>query len=166
MQAVAVPLPPYHPRVLLVSRHSLFTALIPRYVAALRADASIPRPSISIEEAARGVLRRTLKLLVRHQGRVPVSEAVRFILNGDKPGEITDARRKIGLRLLELVVESSGLIQPNSSGATFSLHPDWSQRFVERFEAREAAILTATTHWYAWSPKAQKPSLEEHTTNQ
>lgn len=142
MQAVAVPLPPYHPRVLLVSRQSLFTALTPRYVAALRADASIP-----IEEAARSVLRRTLKLLVRHQGCVPVSEAVRFIMNGDKPGELTDARRKIGLRLLGLVVESSGLIEPDSSGAMFSLHPEWSKRFAERYEAREDAIRSATAHW-------------------
>jgi len=147
MQAVAIPLPPYHPRVLLVSRQSLFIALIPRYVAALRADASIPRPSISIEEAARGVLRRTLKLLVRHQGRVPVSEAVRFILNGDKPGELTDARKKIGLRLLGLVVESSGLIEPDESGAMFSLHPEWSKRFAERYEAREDAIRSATAQW-------------------
>jgi len=147
MQAVAVPLPPFHPRVLLVSRQSLFTALVPRYVAALRADKSIPTPSTPIEEVARGVLRRTLKLLVRHQGCVPVREAVRFILNGDKPGELTDARRKIGLRLLELVVESSGLVESDSSGAMFSLHPEWSKRFAERYEAREDAIRSATAHW-------------------
>lgn len=158
MQAVAVPLPPYHPRVLSVSRQSLFTALVPRYVAALRADTSIPIPSIPIEEAARGVLRRTLQLLVRHQGCVPMSEAVRFILNGDKPGELTDARRKIGLRLLELVVESSGLIEPNSYGAAFSLHPEWSKRFIERYDARETSILEATAHWGSREPREHPAS--------
>jgi hypothetical protein len=72
---------------------------------------------------------------------------VRFILNGDKPGELTEARAKVGARLLELVIECSELIKIDSSGSTFSFHPEWSNRFCARYEAQESRILQAIAHW-------------------
>lgn len=156
MQPTVVALPAYHPRVLNVSYRTVSAVLVPRYVAGLSADATIPQPTIAITDAATRVLLCILKLLVRHQGDVPVGEAVRFILNGDKPGELIEARAKVGARLLELVIECSELIKVDSSGSTFSLHPEWSKRFCARYEAQESRILEAIEHR---GPQADRKSL-------
>lgn len=147
MQAVVVPLPPYHPRVLQAAHWSLFTALIPRYSAAIREDNSIPESLGPVDHAAETALRRIMKLLVRHHGCVPVNEAVRFLLKGDSPGELTETRREIGLRLLRALIMSSELIQVGNSGTTFSLHPAWAQRFCDRYEERERCYRAGEARW-------------------
>ena len=147
MQTAIAALPPFHPRVIQASYKPLMAALVPRYVAAFNQDTTLPKPKETPEAAARAVLRRALKLLVRHQGCVPVRKALGYIWSGDEARKLTDTQAGTACRLLELVMECSELIVTDCDGSTFSLHPEWSRRFSERYAEQEANILAMTAHW-------------------
>jgi len=147
MHTAIAALPPFHPRVIQASYKPLTAAFVPRYVQALNQDTSLPKSKLTVEALARSVLKRTLRLLVEHQGVVPVSEALSYLMLGTAKQPITDTQGKTACRLLELVMECSELIVTNCEGNTFSLHPEWSQRFCERYEKQEARILAMTAHW-------------------
>lgn len=147
MQTAIADLPAFHPRVIQASYKPLMAALVPRYVAVFNQDTALPNPNRTPEAVARAVLRRSLKLLVKHQGCVPVSKALGYILSGDEARELTDTQAGTACRLLGLVMECSELIVTDCDGSTFSLHPEWSRRFSERYAEQEAHILAMTAHW-------------------
>lgn len=147
MHTAIAALPPFHPRVIQASYKPLIAALVPRYAQAYTQDTTLPKSKLTVEALARGVLRRTLRLLVEHQGVVPVSEALSYLMLGTAKQPLTDTQGKTACRLLELVMECSELIVTNCEGNTFSLHPEWSRRFCERHEKKEASILAMTAHW-------------------
>ncbi len=152
MHAAIAALPPYHPRVIWDNYPALIAALVPRYVQAYNQDTTLPKAKCTTEALARTVLRRTLRLLTEHQGAVPVSKALSYLMFGAQKRQLTEAQEKTGCRLLELVMECSELIVTNCEGTTFSLHPEWSQRFCERYEKKEASILAMTAHWDSPAP--------------
>ncbi|WP_196356769.1 hypothetical protein [Stutzerimonas stutzeri] len=86
-----------------------------------------------------------------------MSEALSYLMLGTAKQPLTDTQGKTACRLLELVMECSELIVTNCEGNTFSLHPEWSQRFCERYEKKEASILAMTAHWD--SPAPESPQL-------
>ncbi|RFF62188.1 hypothetical protein D0A22_15725 [Stutzerimonas stutzeri] len=147
MHAAIAALPPFHPRVIQASYKPLIAALVPRYVQAVNQDTSLPKSKLTVEALARSVLQRTLSLLVEHQGTVPVREALSYLMRGAAKQPLTDIQEKTAGRLLELVMECSELIVTNCEGSTFSLHPEWSRRFCERYEQKEARVLAMTAHW-------------------
>jgi len=147
MHAAIAALPPFHPRVIQASYKPLIAALVPRYVQAVNQDTSLPKSKLTVEALARSVLKRTLSLLVEHQGAVPVREALSYLMLGTAKQPLTDIQEKTAGRLLELVMECSELIVTNCEGSTFSLHPEWSRRFCERYEQKEARVLAMTAHW-------------------
>ncbi len=147
MHTAIAALPPFHPRVIQASYKPLTAAFVPRYVQALNQDTSLPKSKLTVEALARSVLKRALRLLVQHQGAVPVSQALSYLMLGTGNQPLTDTQGKTACRLLELVMECSELIVTNCEGNTFSLHPEWSQRFCERYEKQEARILAMTAHW-------------------
>lgn len=147
MQVAIAALPPFHPRVIQASYKSLIAAIAPRYALAYNQDTTLPQSKLTAEALARSVLKRTLRLLVKHQGTVPVSEALSYLMLGAAKQQLTETQAKTACRLLELVMECSELIVTNCEGTIFSLHPEWSQRFCERYEEREAKILAMTANW-------------------
>lgn len=147
MQTAIAALPPFHPRVIQASYKPLMAALVPRYVAAFNQVTTLPNPKRTPEAIAQGFLRRSLKLLVKHQGCVPVSKALSHILSGDEARELTDTQAGTSVRLLELLMECSELIVTDCDGSTFSLHPEWSRRFCERYAEQEGKTLAMTAHW-------------------
>lgn len=147
MHATIAALPPFHPRVIQASYKPLIAALVPRYAQAYNQDTFLPKSKLIATALARTILRRTLRLLVQHQGIVPVSEALSYLMLGAAKQPLTDTQEKTACRLLELVMECSELIVTNCEGNTFSLHPEWSRRFSERYEEKESRILAMTAHW-------------------
>lgn len=162
MHAAIAALPPFHPRVIQASYKPLIAALIPRYVQAVNQDTSLPKSKLTVEALARSVLQRTLSLLVEHQGTVPVREALSYLMRGAAKQPLTDIQEKTAGRLLELVMECSELIVTNCEGSTFSLHPEWSRRFCERYEQKEARVLAMTAHWDLEASEPSKlPGIEQ-----
>ena len=152
MHIATASLPAFHPRVLDVNRAPLLAALVPRYVAALNQEDTIPVDNEAAEPLAQSILNRTLRLLIDHQGSAPVTASLGYLLTGDKTRQLNENERITARRLLELVVESSGLLVTNCEGTEFSLHPEWSRRFCERYHQREAHLLALTANWDSqWS---------------
>jgi len=147
MHTAIAALPPFHPWVLQNSAAPLMAALVPLYASSLNHAATFPDPKKTPEVIARVVLRRVLKLLVKHQGCIPVSNALCFVIGGDEAQVLTDRQKGKAARLLELLIGCSGLIVTDSTITTLSLHPEWSRRFCERYEEQELNILAMTAHW-------------------
>lgn len=147
MHTAIAALPPYHPWVLQVSAAPLMAVLVPIYASSLNQAATFPDPKKTPEVTARVVLRRVLKLLVKHQGCVPVRNALCFVICGDEGLELTDRQKGRAARLLEVLIGCSGLIVTDCTMTSLSLHPEWSRRFCERYEEQELNILAMTAHW-------------------
>lgn len=160
MYVATAALPSFHPRVIQASYRPLVAALVPRYVQALNQDAALPQSKLTTEALARSVLKRTLRLLVEHQGLVPVRKALSYLMCGNAKQQLTRAQEAGACRLLELVMECSELIVTDCEGATFSLHPEWSRRFCERYEKQEARVLAMTAHWHS-SDQIKNPHYKE-----
>jgi hypothetical protein len=147
MHTAIAALPPFHPWVLQASAGPLLVALVPLYAPSLTQDATLSNPKRTPEVIARVVIRRVLKLLEKHQGCVPISNALRFVMCGDEARELTAIQERKSVRLLELLIGCSGLIVADCAISTLSLHPEWSRRFCERYEEQELTILARTAHW-------------------
>lgn len=147
MHTAIAELPPFHPWVLQTSAAPLMAALVPLYASSLNQAAMFSNPKRTPEDIARIVLRRVLKLLVKHQGCVPVTNALCFVTCGDESRELTDRQEWTAARLLELLIGCTGLIVTDCAITTFSLHPEWSRRFCERYAEQELNILTMTANW-------------------
>lgn len=147
MHTAIAALPPFHPWVLQASAAPLMAALVPLYSPSLNQDATLSNPERTPEVIARVVICRVLKLLEKHQGCVPISNALCFVMCGDEARELTDRQERQAARLLELLIGCSGLIVADCTVTTLSLHPEWSRRFCERYEEQELNILAMTAQW-------------------
>lgn len=147
MHTAIAALPPFHPWVLQASAGPLLVALVPLYAPSLTQDATLSNPKRPPEVIARVVIRRVLKLLEKHQGCIPISKALSFVMCGDESRQLSDRQERKAARLLELLISCSGLIMTDCAITTLSLHPEWSRRFCERYEAQELNILAMTAHW-------------------
>jgi len=150
MQVATPALPPYHPRVLQDNLQPLYRFLIPVYSACLARDLKLERHRFTPAATAEAVIRHAFKLLVRHQGAIPLSE-LPYLLVGDSGRKVTKKIRRLAVRVYEVTLGAS-VFQIDHERGTCSLHPEWAQKFYEQHERREARFREETAHWDSPEP--------------